>query len=115
VQVISNLVSNALKYTTIGGKVVLRVDWNPTETIISCEDNGIGIGPEDLPYIFNRLYRVDKSRSHFSGGVGLGLSIVQALIEAHDGKISVESEPGEGSVFTFRIPNIHKSWDHQVR
>jgi two-component system sensor histidine kinase BaeS len=109
VQVISNLLSNAIKYTDIGGIVVLSVDWNPEYNQIICEDNGIGIGNEDLPYIFNRLYRVDKSRSRFSGGVGLGLSIVKALVEAHDGKIEVISELGKGSTFTVNLPNVHKS------
>jgi two-component system sensor histidine kinase BaeS len=109
VQVISNLLSNAIKYTENGGRVTLYVDWKPDFTLIMCEDNGIGIGGEDLPYIFNRLYRVDKSRSRFSGGVGLGLSIVKALVEAHDGKVEVTSELGKGSEFTVLIPNIHKS------
>lgn len=114
IQVISNLLSNAIKYSPNGGLVTLSVDWNDSHTIIICEDHGIGIAEEDIPYIFNRLYRVDKSRSRFSGGVGLGLSIVKALVEAHDGEVSVKSEVGKGSIFTVELPNVHKSWDNHT-
>jgi signal transduction histidine kinase len=110
VQVISNLVLNAIKYTPEGGKVTLGVDWNVNETIIYCEDNGMGISEQDLPYIFNRLYRADKSRSRFSGGVGLGLSIAKALVEAHDGKIEAESQLGKGSRFTVTLPNVYNPY-----
>lgn len=106
VQVLSNIVSNAIKYTPEGGNVNVRVSYNVEWTVIRCEDNGIGISEKDLPYIFNRLYRADKSRSRFSGGVGLGLSIAKALAEAHNGTIEAESELGVGSVFTITIP-IH--------
>ncbi|MDF2724434.1 MAG: two-component system sensor histidine kinase [Paenibacillus sp.] len=105
VQVLSNIVSNALKYTPEGGHVHIRVVHNVEYTIIQCIDNGIGISQSDLPYIFNRLYRVDKSRSRFSGGVGLGLSIAKALVEAHDGTIVAESEFGSGSTFTITLPS----------
>jgi signal transduction histidine kinase len=105
VQVISNILSNAIKYTSQGGKVTIGVSWSVDHTVIRCEDNGIGIGSNDLPYIFNRLYRADKSRSRFSGGVGLGLSIAKALVEAHNGTIEAESELGVGSCFTVRLPN----------
>jgi two-component system sensor histidine kinase BaeS len=111
IQVISNVVSNAIKYTNDGGRVVLGVDWTTDSTIIYCQDTGIGISPADLPYVFNRLYRVDKSRSRFSGGVGLGLSIVKALVEAHEGTIEVSSVLNSGSVFLITIPNVYKSLD----
>ncbi|MFE5320387.1 sensor histidine kinase [Paenibacillus sp. NPDC056579] len=114
IQVISNIVSNAIKYTNEGGKVTIGVDWTIDSTIIYCEDTGIGIGAADLPYVFNRLYRVDKSRSRFSGGVGLGLSIVKALVEAHEGKIEVSSKLGSGSVFKVTIPNVYKSLEQQL-
>lgn len=104
VQVLSNIVSNALKYTPDGGHVLIRVSYNVEWTVIRCEDNGIGVSENDLPYIFNRLYRADKSRSRFSGGVGLGLSIAKALVEAHNGTVKAESELGVGSVFTVTIP-----------
>ncbi|NMO94615.1 HAMP domain-containing histidine kinase [Paenibacillus lemnae] len=103
-QVVTNLLSNAIKYTPPGGEVTLRASCRAEEVFIECSDNGIGISPEDLPYIFNRLYRADKSRSRFTGGVGLGLSIAKALVEAHEGKIYVDSTPGQGTVFTVRIP-----------
>jgi two-component system sensor histidine kinase BaeS len=109
IQVVSNIVSNAIKYTHGGGKVTIGIDWSTDSTIIYCEDTGIGISPGDLHYVFNRLYRVDKSRSRFSGGVGLGLSIAKALVEAHEGQIEVESELGKGSVFRFMIPNVYRS------
>lgn len=114
IQVMNNIVSNAIKYTDEGGKVTLGVDWTVDSTIIYCEDTGIGISAADLPYVFNRLYRVDKSRSRFSGGVGLGLSIVKALVEAHEGKIEVSSKLGSGSVFKVTIPNVYKSFEQQL-
>ncbi|TMV48488.1 HAMP domain-containing histidine kinase [Paenibacillus mesophilus] len=104
VQVLSNIVSNAIKYTPEGGNVTISVSYNIEWTVIRCEDNGIGVSDKDLPYIFNRLYRADKSRSRFSGGVGLGLSIAKALAEAHNGTIEAESELGVGSVFTITLP-----------
>ncbi|CAG7627603.1 Sensor histidine kinase RcsC [Paenibacillus solanacearum] len=113
VQVVSNIVSNAVKYTN-EGSITVGIDWQPEATIIYCQDTGIGIGPQDLPYVFNRLYRVDKSRSRFSGGVGLGLSIAKALVEAHDGQIDVESELGSGSIFRITIPNTYKSMANKL-
>ncbi|WP_284645397.1 sensor histidine kinase [Paenibacillus silviterrae] len=109
VQVVSNLVSNAIKYTNDGGAITIGVDWHGDYTILYCRDTGIGIGPQDQPYVFNRLYRADKSRSRFSGGVGLGLSIAKALVEAHDGVIELESELGKGSLFRVTIPNQYKN------
>ncbi|WP_238392471.1 sensor histidine kinase [Paenibacillus antri] len=104
VRVVSNVLSNAIKYNQPGGTVKLRIECEPEHTDIICEDTGIGIGEEDLPYIFNRLYRADKSRSRFNSGVGLGLSIVKALVDAHNGTVWAESELGVGSAFTVRIP-----------
>jgi signal transduction histidine kinase len=98
---------NAIRYTSEGGTITLRVDWSADVTIVECEDTGIGIKAEDLPYIFNRLYRADKSRSRFSGGVGLGLSIAKALVEAHNGKIEATSVVGRGSSFVIRLPNVY--------
>lgn len=105
VQIISNLLTNAIKYNVPGGTVVLHVRWQPEHTEIVCEDSGIGISEEDLPYVFNRLFRADRSRSRFNSGVGLGLSIVKALVEAHNGVVTVTSELGAGSTFTVRLPN----------
>lgn len=110
-QVITNIVANAIKYTPSGGRITLKVSPDRYHTRIICEDNGIGISVEDLPYIFNRLYRADKSRSRFTGGVGLGLTIAKALTEAHGGTIEVESEPSLGSIFTIIIPNASRSYE----
>jgi heavy metal sensor kinase len=99
-QVLSNLVDNAIKYTPRGGSVTLSVfrhgDW--AKVVVS--DTGIGIAPENLPHLFDRFYRVDKARSRGGGGTGLGLAIVKEIIEQHGGKITVDSKPGQGSVFT---------------
>ncbi|MFC5532049.1 sensor histidine kinase [Cohnella yongneupensis] len=105
VQVLANIVSNAIKYTSDKGSVTLGVYWNSDFTFLYCSDTGIGIAEADLPYIFNRLFRADKSRSRFSGGVGLGLAIAKALVEAHGGTIEVESRVGQGSSFVVKIAN----------
>lgn len=104
-QVFANIVSNAIKYNKAGGSILLEVTWSKDFTAFQCTDTGIGIGAEDLPYVFNRLYRADKSRSRFNTGVGLGLSIVKALVAAHKGTVHAESELGKGSVFTVILPN----------
>ena len=103
-QVIENLLSNALRYTDSGGKVSIKMNKNKDDFIIEVSDSGIGISENDLPYIFERFYRADVSRTRASGGLGIGLAIVKAIIEAHCGTISVKSHPGEGSCFTIKIP-----------
>lgn len=108
-QVVTNVLSNAIKYTQPGGQIVLQVECTEAHTIIRCTDTGIGIGKEDLPYIFTRLYRADKSRSRFTGGVGLGLTIAKALVEAHEGEITVYSELGKGTTFMVTIPNVYRT------
>jgi signal transduction histidine kinase len=110
VQVMTNIVLNAIKYTPAGGIVTLGADWTQDQTMLTCEDTGIGISPDDLPYIFNRLYRADKSRSRFTGGVGLGLSVAKALVEAHNGTIDAVSKVGGGSRFTIKLPNEYKAY-----
>ncbi len=100
--VIENLLSNALRYTPSGGTVRLRLYSRKNEFFIEVEDSGIGISPEDLPYIFDRFYRADASRSRNTGGRGVGLAIARAAAEAHGFKITVKSEPGKGSIFTVR-------------
>lgn len=101
-RVIANLLDNALKYTPRGGTVTISVDQNEREVIISFTDNGIGISEEDLPHIFERFYRCDRSRSQ--AGIGLGLSLAQAIARSHGGNISASSLQGKGSVFTLTIP-----------
>lgn len=99
-QVIINLLSNALKYTPSGGTVDISVDCFDEKTGIRIQDSGMGIPKEDLPYIFERFYRVDKSRNRLTGGSGIGLSIVKSIVDAHNGKIQVESELGKGTSIT---------------
>jgi two-component system phosphate regulon sensor histidine kinase PhoR len=104
-QVMINLIDNAIKYTNPGGTVKIELHNNePDErsATISVSDTGIGIGSEHLPRLFERFYRVDKDRSRLSpGGTGLGLAICKHIIEAHGSHISVSSEPGKGSTFSF--------------
>jgi histidine kinase len=104
-QVLTNLVGNALQYTPSGGKVSIRVARDKSEILISVSDTGIGIAPDHLPFIFNRFYRTDKSRTRASGGSGIGLTIAHALVKAHHGRIWAESAGEEkGSSFHFTLP-----------
>jgi len=103
-QVISNLIDNAIKYTPSGGRIDIIVEDIGKGVKVSVKDTGIGIPKEDLPRIFERFYRGDKSRNLSLGGVGLGLSIVKHIIEAHGGSVGVESEIGKGSTFYFILP-----------
>lgn len=103
-QVISNLLDNAIKYTPSGGKIEVKVEDIGKMVKVSVKDTGIGIAKEDLPRIFERFYRGDKSRNLSLGGVGLGLSIVKHIVEAHGGSVGVESEIGKGSTFYFTLP-----------
>lgn len=104
--IISNLLENAQKYTEPGGKVFVSCKTESGSVQLSVEDSGIGIPEECLPHIFERFYRVDKSRSRSSGGSGLGLSIVKALVESFDGKIMVESHENRGSKFNVTFPAL---------
>jgi two-component system, OmpR family, sensor histidine kinase BaeS len=105
-QVIINLVSNALKYTEENGSVKINIAEAEQEgmVVISVKDNGIGISKEDLPFIFERFYRADKSRSRMTGGSGIGLTITKSIIDAHRGKIEVLSELGEGIEVKVYLP-----------
>ncbi|HEX9018709.1 MAG TPA: ATP-binding protein [Anaerolineaceae bacterium] len=103
-QVFHNLISNAIRYTPDGGKISLRARAENGSVVISVADNGSGIPTEDLPNIFDRFYRVDKSRNGNSGESGLGLAIVKALVEAQDGKIYAESELGKGTTISVHFP-----------
>ncbi len=105
VQVLTNLVGNALQYTPTGGVVTISVSRVKNEVIFEVTDTGIGISPEHLSLIFNRFYRTDKSRTRASGGSGIGLTIAQALVKAHDGRIWVKSAgEGEGTSIYFSLP-----------
>ena len=105
-QILINLLDNAIKYTPEGGKVIVSaIEKDSKDIEFSVEDNGIGIPKEDLSRIFERFYRVDKGRSKELGGTGLGLSIVKHLVQAHGGRVWVESQMGKGSVFYFTLPD----------
>ena len=121
-QVLVYLIHNAVKFTPPGGEITLTASMAPlalqgkgavqrgeSEFIrFSVHDTGSGIPADDLPRIFERFYRVDRSRSRSGGGTGLGLSIAKHIIEAHGGKIWAESREGEGSTFYFTIPSNHQ-------
>jgi two-component system OmpR family sensor kinase/two-component system sensor histidine kinase BaeS len=104
-QVLSNLMINALRHTPQHGVVTLRAESGPDTVCITVSDTGQGISGDDLPYIFDRFWRGDRSRSHAGGvGGGLGLAIARQLVQAHGGHIDVESEVGRGTVFTVELP-----------
>jgi len=104
-QVLLNILSNAERYTPEDGQITLSaVNFN-TEVHISVTDSGPGIAPEDLPYVFERFWRGDRSRSRATGGTGLGLAIAKQFVEAHGGRIWAESTPGKGSTFAFSLPS----------
>jgi signal transduction histidine kinase len=103
-QILTNVVNNALKYTPEGGTVTISAVRDNEMGGFEIRDEGIGMAAEDLPHIFERFYRGDKSRARKTGGVGVGLSIVKALVEAHKGIITVESELDAGTTFTILFP-----------
>jgi signal transduction histidine kinase len=102
-QVLRNLLDNGLTHTPPGGEVAVSTHASGQWVEVSVRDTGSGIAAEDLPYVFERFYRADKSRSRATGGAGLGLAIAKQLVEAHGGRIWVESTEGEGSTFTFAL------------
>jgi heavy metal sensor kinase len=97
-------IDNAVKYTHPGGRISLRCQKSPDAALIEIRDTGIGVSDKDLPHIFERFYRADPARSREQGGVGLGLSIANWIVEKHGGAIRVESTPGMGSVFQVHLP-----------
>ena len=103
-QVLRNLLDNAVKHTGSGGTIKVIAGLQNNLLSISVSDTGEGISETDLPNIFERFYRVDRSRNRATGGSGLGLTIAKRLVEAHGGTIEVQSELGKGSKFTFSIP-----------
>jgi signal transduction histidine kinase len=103
-QVFFNLLDNAVKYTPQGGSVTICGLLNAGEVGVEISDTGIGIPLDSVPRVFDRFYRVDKSRSRELGGTGLGLSIAKALVERHRGRIEVESTVGKGSTFRVYLP-----------
>jgi len=103
-RVLNNLVGNALRHTPIGGLVTVNARRDSDAVEISVCDNGEGIQLHDIEHVFDRFYRGEKSRSRSTGGSGLGLAIAKGIVEAHGGSIRVESQPGKGACFTFKLP-----------
>lgn len=104
-QVITNLLSNAIHFNREQGQVRVSAHGENGTAFLTVADSGVGIPPEDLPHIFERFYRVDKSRSRIQGRTGLGLAICKAIVEAHNGVIEASSDPGNGSKFEVRLPS----------
>jgi len=109
-RVLTNLVGNAIRHTPAGGMIGVSARPTPEGIRVDVSDTGEGIAPEDLPRVFERFYRGEKSRNRGTGGAGLGLAIARGFIEAHGGRIWVESEPGQGSRFSFTLPHMPEPW-----
>ena len=104
-QVLTNLIDNSIRHTPENGNVVVRAYQDEYLQYIEVKDTGNGISEEDLPFVFERFYKADKARTRSRmGGTGLGLSIVRHLIHAHKGDVFIRSKPGEGAVFTIKLP-----------
>ncbi len=126
-QILYNLIDNARKYTPDEGKIGVSLSLEGDDLVWRIRDNGVGIPKEDQEHIFDRFYRVDKARSRDTGGTGLGLSIVKQLVKMHNGTVTVDSEPGQGSVFTVKLPRMageeyggknmktRKGWEDRIR
>ncbi|MFW6306772.1 MAG: sensor histidine kinase, partial [Bacillota bacterium] len=102
-QVLINLIDNAIKYTPDGGRVKVKAVSKDEKVLVEVIDSGIGIPSQELDRIFERFYRIDKARSRSQGGTGIGLSIVKHVMNNHNNKIEVESQPGQGSIFRFYL------------
>jgi signal transduction histidine kinase len=100
----SNLITNAIQYTPKDGQVKVTVIREERHAIVRVQDTGIGIASADQKRIFNRFYRVNSDRSRITGGAGLGLAISKAIVQAHKGSFQVQSQLGQGSIFTVRLP-----------
>jgi heavy metal sensor kinase len=103
-QLLLNLIANGIKYTPPAGRVEITLAVVEDEAIVRIADTGIGIPAEHLPHIFDRFYRIDKARNRADGGTGLGLAISKGIVEAHGGRIDVESVPENGSIFSIHLP-----------
>jgi PAS domain S-box-containing protein len=105
-RVLDNLLQNAITYTPDGGSIALKTFSQGGRVIVEVADTGIGISQDDLPYVFDHFFRVDRARSTGAGGMGLGLAIVKRIVEMHHGSVEVESTPGQGSVFRVLLPML---------
>jgi signal transduction histidine kinase len=103
-QILGNLLSNALRFTPAGGRILVSLGCSPEKIQIAIQDSGPGIPQESLPFIFERFYRVDRSRSRSEGGSGLGLAIARQLAEAHHGSLEAANSPEGGALFTLTLP-----------
>jgi len=103
-RVLNNLVDNAFRYTHEGGSISIQAEAASGRVRVTVQDSGDGISPTDLPHVFDRYYRGEKSRNQATGGTGLGLAIAKGIVEAHGGQIGVESSPGKGASFHFWLP-----------
>jgi two-component system sensor histidine kinase BaeS len=103
-QIVQNLVENAVRYTPAGGEIHVSMQADEADVRLVVSDTGVGVAAADLPYIFRHFYRADQSRARSSGGTGLGLAIVKSLVEAHGGRVAVDSAVGRGSTFTVTFP-----------
>ncbi len=109
-QIVQNLVENAVRYTPAGGEIRVTMAADGGDGVrLAVSDTGAGVDPADLPHIFRHFYRADQSRARSSGGMGLGLAIVKSLVEAHGGRVTVESAVGRGSTFTVIFPRRHEA------
>lgn len=107
-EAIVNLMSNALRYTPEGGKVLVSVSRTRSDVSVSVQDTGIGIAKEDIPRVFSRFWRSDASRERVAGGLGVGLALTKEIVDRHNGTISVDSELGVGTKFTITLPTTHE-------
>ncbi|NKE63748.1 HAMP domain-containing protein, partial [Lentzea sp. PSKA42] len=105
-QILDNLVANALRYVPSGGSVSVSAVEDGSDVVIAVADTGAGIAEEDLPHVFDRFWRADKSRARSTGGSGLGLAIVRKLVEAHGGSVGVTSTTGQGTTFALRLQEL---------
>ena len=103
-----NLLSNAMRYTSEGGSVVVRVARDRRNVLLSVSDTGMGIAKEDIPRVFSRFWRSDASREREAGGLGVGLSLTKEIVDRHNGTIAVDSEEGVGTTFTLHLPIVHR-------
>ncbi len=106
-QVLTNLLANALRHTPAGGQVRVRAEAHERVLDVAVQDTGTGIAPEHLTRIFERFYRADPARSRIEGGSGVGLTIARGLVEAMGGQMAASSDVDRGSTFSFTLPLVH--------
>ena len=104
-RVLTNIIENALGHTPAGGQIYIELSSSGSLQMVSVEDTGSGIAPEDLPHLFERFYKADKSRNRERPGTGLGLAIAKEIVELHSGRIEAESPNGNGAVFRIYLPS----------